>query len=94
LADHFACNLQRLRFEKNLTEAALAASAGINSGQIVAIENDAANISLDVLERLADALGVSACELLNDPDRRSIEPTRIDVKPKASAATGRKPGLY
>src|SRR3954453_18696843 len=46
------------RIELDLTQAALAEAAGIDRGYLATIEAGHANVSLDVVERVADALGL------------------------------------
>lgn len=46
----------------------LAAASGLHRTYISLIERAACNVSLDNLERLADAFGVSLSELLGAPD--------------------------
>lgn len=60
-------NLRRLRRERELTGPALARACGIAPSYVVRIERHGANITLDVLERLAAALGVPVAELQMAP---------------------------
>lgn len=56
--------LQELRAARNLTQSALAEAAGVRRATIVEIEGGkASRVSLDVLERLAVALGVDPGDL-------------------------------
>lgn len=61
-----ARNVRRLREAKGLSQAALAADAGLYQALISQIENELANPELDTLERLAAALGVHPRELLDE----------------------------
>jgi HTH-type transcriptional regulator, competence development regulator len=57
--------LKRLREEKGLSQADLAEKAGVTAPYITQLETGKkANPSLDVLRRLAKALGVPVAELL------------------------------
>lgn len=57
-------NLRRLRTEKGLSQEEFAFEAKIHRTYISDIDRGARNPSLLVLQRLADAVGVSASELL------------------------------
>lgn len=59
-----ATNLRRIRLSRKLSQEALADEAGLHRTFIGHVERGATNLSLDNLERLADALGVAAYELL------------------------------
>ncbi|WP_206812618.1 helix-turn-helix domain-containing protein [Paradesulfitobacterium ferrireducens] len=56
--------VRREREKRGLTGAALADKAGISPGMVSQIENDQAEPSLDTLENVAKALGVSVCYFL------------------------------
>lgn len=59
-----AVNLIRLRQELGLSQEALAFEAGLHRTFVAHVERQARNISLDNIERLAAALGVSVSRLL------------------------------
>jgi transcriptional regulator with XRE-family HTH domain len=59
-----AANVRRLRVSLRLSQEGLAAEAGLHRTYIGAIERAERNLSLDNIERLANALKVSAPELL------------------------------
>jgi transcriptional regulator with XRE-family HTH domain len=61
-----AANVHRLREAKGLSQGALAADAGIYQELISRIENGAANPELDMLGKIAAALGVHPRELLEE----------------------------
>lgn len=67
LKRRIARNLRRLRRERELTGLELARASGIAPSYIVKIERHGANLTIDVLERLADALGVPVTELQRGP---------------------------
>jgi transcriptional regulator with XRE-family HTH domain len=56
--------VRREREKQGLTGAALAERAGVSAGMISQIENDQAEPSLETLENVAGALGVSVCYFL------------------------------
>lgn len=59
-----AQNLRSLRAEKELSQEALASKAGIDRTYVSALERERYAVSIDTLEKLADALGVPAASLL------------------------------
>jgi transcriptional regulator with XRE-family HTH domain len=68
----FARNLRTLRQAKGLSQEELAHRAGIDRTYISALERNVYNASIDVVDRLAEALGVEAAELL----KRSVRDLR------------------
>src|SRR4051794_113834 len=73
---HFGEILKRLRQEAGLSQAGLAAAAGIHTRQITRYESDEQQPALDVAKRLAQALGVTLDELAGAPgDRIKLEGT-------------------
>lgn len=60
----FAKNLKRARLEKSLSQEALADLAGLHRTYIGAVERGERNISIDNIERLANALECDVKELL------------------------------
>lgn len=67
----FAENLRQLRVGRGLSQEALADAAGIDRTYVSLLERRKYSPSLDLMERLADALGVAPEELitrsLNNP---------------------------
>jgi transcriptional regulator with XRE-family HTH domain len=62
-----ARNLRRLRVERNLSQEALAADAGIDRTYISRLERGLENPTVAMLEQLAEALGAPIVELLAMP---------------------------
>lgn len=62
-----AWQVRRLRVERGLSQEALAVDAGVDRGYVSGIEQGAHNPTIDILERLASALGVDVGELLVRP---------------------------
>jgi putative transcriptional regulator len=56
--------LRELREAQGLTQQALAERAGVRQATVSQIESGTSRVDLDVLERLADALGKEPGELL------------------------------
>jgi transcriptional regulator with XRE-family HTH domain len=76
--------LKRLRTERGLSQAKLAARADIDPSTMNQIERGAREPSWSTLKKLADALDVSIAELLEEPTpkaggRSSLEPSFNDV---------------
>ena len=59
-------NIRRLRDERGIAQDALAHDADLHVTYLSGIENGRRNITLVVLQRLADSLGVPPAELLSD----------------------------
>src|SRR5918995_3326656 len=75
--------LKRLRAEKGLSQARLAARAGIDPSTVNQIERGAREASPATLRKLAEALDVSIAELLEDVSpkvsgRSSLEPSLLN----------------
>lgn len=62
----FAANIRRLRESCGLSQEALASRAKLHRTYVGSIERAERNVSIDNMERLAAALGVSLAELVRD----------------------------
>lgn len=78
-----AHNLRRMRVEKGISQENLAIDAGIDRTYVSRLERCLENPSVNVLERLAQALGQDIVELFAKP-----EP---DVPAPSVLPSGRKP---
>lgn len=67
LREIFATNLRVLRHERKLSQEALADEAGIDRTYVSALERSVFSASLDMIEKLATALGVEPHNLLEKP---------------------------
>ena len=62
----FGKNLKRLRLEKGISQESLALSADLDRTYIPSIEKCERNVSITVVEKLANALNVEISELFKD----------------------------
>jgi transcriptional regulator with XRE-family HTH domain len=67
----FASNLRRLRYERGLSQEALAYEAGVNRSYISKLEKGAPYVGLEIIGKVATVLKVEPAELLTRPKRRS-----------------------
>ena len=67
IREAFAQNLRALRRARGLSQEELAHQAGIDRTYISALERNVYNASIDVVDRLAEVLGVDVAELLKRP---------------------------
>lgn len=81
-----AQKLRMLRMMNGWSQERLAGASGLHRTYISLIERAACNVSLDNLERLADAFGVSVSDLLGEPD-----PARVGEKLLAAFRPHDKP---
>lgn len=59
----FATNVKAIRLKKNLSQEKLAELAGLHRTYISALERERRNISIDNIQRIAEALDVEASVL-------------------------------
>lgn len=63
----FAINLRQARLAKGWSQMVLADAAGLHFTYVSSVECAKRNVSIDAMERLAQAVGVSLSTLLLDP---------------------------
>jgi transcriptional regulator with XRE-family HTH domain len=86
---NLALNVWSLRETKKLTQQQLAEAARMKQPRIADIERDEANPTLLTISRIAFALGVTASDLLAEPDKARLAKARAAVE--AAAASRAKP---
>lgn len=69
-----AWHLRRLRVDRELSQESLAVDANVDRSYISGMENGTFNPSVDVLDRLAEALGVDVSEFFGKPKSGSQAP--------------------
>ena len=98
IANRLADHVKQLRLEAGLTQAELAARAGVTVETVARLErvlrgrsSANSNPSLETLVRLASALGVEVAELLSEPSRPRPKDDRISmILRTANQATRRR----
>lgn len=65
-----AANLKRLRAEQGLSQEDLADRAGVDRTYVSSLERSVYAAGIDVVDRLAKALGVAAADLLTSANER------------------------
>ncbi|WP_095085666.1 helix-turn-helix transcriptional regulator [Mesorhizobium sophorae] len=78
-----AWNLRRIRAAKRISQESLSLDAGVDRGTISEIETQKFNPSVDLLDRLASALGVDIAEFLLVPPDGSERPKSLRAGRKA-----------
>lgn len=69
----FSINVRRYRTEKGLSQERLAELAGLHRTYISAIERERRNISIDNIEKIAEALQVEPYLLFIKPDEKGVK---------------------
>ncbi|BBB94828.1 transcriptional regulator protein [Bradyrhizobium elkanii USDA 61] len=75
-------NVRRIRVERGISQEKLACGAGIDRSYMSGLERQSKNPTIDLLERIADSLGVHLSELFVQPPKGTRIPT---------SSNGRKP---
>lgn len=63
--------IKQIRKDLELSQEALALKAGVDRTYVTDVENGRRNVSLEILERLIKALGLSFSEFFNSKDFKS-----------------------
>ncbi|MGT2444773.1 helix-turn-helix domain-containing protein [Ensifer adhaerens] len=72
-----AWNLRAIRTARNITQENLAVDAGVDRTTISGLERGDFNASMDVIERIADALDVDVSALVALPPSDAAEPAPL-----------------
>ena len=67
MRNNFAANLQSARKAAGLSKAELARRVGITRRILIEVEAGRQNLTLETVERLAQAVGLNGCDLLCSP---------------------------
>ncbi len=68
-------NLRRLRAEQEISQEDFATDSGLDRGYISGVERAVRNISIQNLERIANALNVEATELVDKAKAKAFQKT-------------------
>jgi transcriptional regulator with XRE-family HTH domain len=82
---NLALNVWSLRETKEMTQEQLAEAAKMKKRRIAGIERDEKNPRLLTISRIAFALGVTASDLLAEPDKARLAKARALVEASAAA---------
>jgi transcriptional regulator with XRE-family HTH domain len=69
-----AWNVRRIRVLRGISSETLAAESGVDRSYLSRVERGVANSSIDLLERIARALGVEMAELFAVPEPHEERP--------------------
>jgi transcriptional regulator with XRE-family HTH domain len=86
---NLALNVWSLRETTGMTQKQLAEAAKMKQPRIADIERDEANPTLLTISRVAYALGVTASDLLAEPDKARLAKARALVEASAASRTKR-----
>ena len=64
LLSRFGDNLRSVRLSKGISQEVLADKAGLHRTYVSSVERGERNVTLETIEKLADALGVSMAKLM------------------------------
>lgn len=84
-----AWNLRRIRVKQNVSQERLALDAGVDRSYVGSLERREENPTVDVLDKLADALRVPIAELFVVPVKGTPRPDPLRAGRKPSGATRR-----
>ncbi|RXG84040.1 helix-turn-helix domain-containing protein [Bradyrhizobium vignae] len=81
-----AYNVRRIRVERGIPQEQLAYDAGVDRSYMSGLERQQANPTVDLLDRLAETLGVAVSELFVRPSKGAPQPATLPKgrKPKSA----------
>ena len=74
----FATNLKKYRKELGLSQEAFSEKVGLHRTYISAVEREKRNISIDNIQKIADALGIEIYKLFINDENNSQKRERSD----------------
>ncbi|WGS03211.1 helix-turn-helix domain-containing protein (plasmid) [Bradyrhizobium sp. ISRA443] len=83
-----AWNLRRIRVDRGISQEKLAAYAGIDRSYMGGLERKSANPTIDLVDRLAETLGVHLSEFFVQAPRGAPKPK---ILPKGRKPANRRP---
>ncbi|MDA9455989.1 XRE family transcriptional regulator [Bradyrhizobium sp. CCBAU 21359] len=85
-----AYNVRRIRVERGIPQEQLAYDAGIDRSYMSGLERQQANPTIDLLDRLAETLGVAVSELFVRPSKGAPPPATLPKGRKPKSARRKK----
>jgi transcriptional regulator with XRE-family HTH domain len=64
ISKRLGANMKKIRMRKKMSQGDVCRKIGMDRSYMSAIESGKHNITIEILEKLADALGVAAADLL------------------------------
>lgn len=80
-----AWNLRRLRSARGLSQERLAADTGVDRAYVSELEREQGNPSVDLLDRLAQALEAPISEFFREPEAEAERPRPLKAGRRARA---------
>jgi transcriptional regulator with XRE-family HTH domain len=68
-----SANIKTYREAEGMSQEAFAASCGLHRTYIGSVERGERNVTLETLQQLSDAMGVSAADLLTETSRKGAK---------------------
>ncbi|OPY99865.1 transcriptional regulator [Bradyrhizobium sacchari] len=85
-----AYNVRRIRVERGIPQEQLAYDAGVDRSYMSGLERQKANPTIDLLDRLAETLGVAVSELFVRPSKGAPLPATLRKGRKPKSARRKK----
>jgi len=85
-----AWNVRRIRVDRGIPQEQLAYDTGIDRSYMSGLEQQKANPTIDLLDRIAQTLGVHLSELFVQPPRGATTPKTLPKGRKVKRPRGKK----
>ncbi|UWU75914.1 helix-turn-helix transcriptional regulator [Bradyrhizobium huanghuaihaiense] len=85
-----AYNVRRIRVQRGIPQEQLAYDAGIDRSYMSGLERQQANPTIDLLDRLAETLGVAVSELFVRPSKGAPPPATLPKGREPKPARGER----